>query len=151
MTTDSLEPATATPEDAKEELIDAFGFFDDWDDRYSYLIDLGRKLPTLPDAYKRDEFKLKGCQSQVWLAGEKRGERLHFHAVSDAAIVSGIIAILLQVYSDRTPDEIIRTEPDFIAKIGLDSHLSPTRKTGLAAMLGAIKGRAQAEVDAAEG
>ena len=68
MTTDSLEPATATPEEAQEELIDEFGFFDDWDDRYGYLIDLGRKLPELPDAYRRDEFKLKGCQSQVWLA-----------------------------------------------------------------------------------
>jgi cysteine desulfuration protein SufE len=151
MTTDSLEPATATPEEAQEELIDEFGFFDDWDDRYGYLIDLGRKLPELPDAYRRDEFKLKGCQSQVWLAGEKQGDRLHFHAVSDAAIVSGIIAVLLRVYSDRTADEILRTEPDFIAKIGLDSHLSPTRKNGLAAMLGAIKGRAQAEVDAAGG
>ena len=151
MTTDSLEPATATPEEAQEELIDEFGFFDDWDDRYGYLIDLGRKLPALPEAYRRDEFKLKGCQSQVWLAGEKRGDRLHFHAVSDAAIVSGIIAVLLRVYSDRTPDEILKTEPDFIAKIGLDSHLSPTRKNGLSAMLGAIKGRAQAEMDAAAG
>jgi len=142
-------PETATPGDAKEELVDEFGFFDDWDDRYAYLIDLGRKLPELPEEYRRDEFKLKGCQSQVWLAGEKRDDRLWFHAISDAAIVSGIIALLLRVYSGRTPQEIVDTEPDFIAEIGLDNHLSPTRKNGLGAMLTAIQSRARAELDAA--
>ena len=118
-------------------------------ERYQYLIDLGRKLPEFPEEYRRDEFKLKGCQSQVWLVGEKRDGRLVFHAISDAAIVSGIIAVLLRVYSNRTPGEIVATEPDFIAEIGLDAHLSPTRKNGLGAMLTAIKGRAQAELDAA--
>lgn len=136
-------------EDAQAELIDEFAFFDDWMDRYQYLIDLGRKLPELDEAYRRDEFKLKGCQSQVWFVGEKRGERLVFHAVSDAAIVTGLIAVLLRIYSNRTPDEIVATEPDFIAEIGLDDHLSPTRKNGLAAMLKAIRGRARAELDAA--
>ncbi len=131
------------------ELIDEFAFFDDWMQRYEYLIDLGRKLPPLDDAYKRDAFKLKGCQSQVWLAGEKRGDRLVFHAISDAAIVSGIIALLLRVYSNRTPSEIVATEPDFIPAIGLDAHLSPTRKNGLGAMLKAIKERARAELEAA--
>lgn len=131
------------------ELIDEFGFFDDWMQRYEYLIDLGRRLPPFPEEYRRDEFKLKGCQSQVWLVGEKRDGRLVFHAISDAAIVSGIIAVLLRVYSDRTPAEIVATEPDFIAAIGLDAHLSPTRKNGLGAMLKAIRGRARAELDTA--
>jgi len=148
-----MDAATNTanrPSIAEEqaELIEEFAFFDDWMQRYEYLIDLGRKLPPLPDEYRRDEFKLKGCQSQVWFVGEKRGGRLVFHAVSDAAIVSGIVALLLRIYSDRTPAEIVATEPDFIAAIGLDSHLSPTRKNGLGAMLKAIKGRAQAELDA---
>jgi cysteine desulfuration protein SufE len=133
----------------QEELIDEFAFFDDWMQRYEYLIDLGRKLPQLDEAFKRDEFKLKGCQSQVWLVGEKKGERLVFHAISDAAIVSGIIALLLRVYSNRTPQEIVDTDPDFIPAIGLDAHLSPTRKNGLGAMLTAIKERARAELDAA--
>lgn len=133
----------------QEELIGEFGFFDDWDDRYQYLIDLGRRLPAFPEEYRRDAFKLKGCQAQVWLVGEKRDDRLVFHAVSDAAIVSGIIAVLLRVYSNRTPQEIVATEPDFIAAIGLDEHLAMTRKNGLGAMLKAIKGRARAELEAA--
>jgi cysteine desulfuration protein SufE len=135
--------------DEQAELIGEFAFFDDWMERYEYLIDLGRRLPAFPEEYRRDEFKLKGCQSQVWLVGEKRDGRLVFHAISDAAIVSGIIAVLLRVYSDRTPEEIVAAEPDFIGAIGLDAHLSPTRKNGLGAMLKAIKGRAQAELDAA--
>ncbi len=144
--TATTRPSTA---EEQEELIGEFAFFDDWMERYQYLIDLGRKLPPFPEEYRRDEFKLKGCQSQVWLVGEKRDGRLVFHAISDAAIVSGIIAVLLRVYSDRTPEEIVATEPDFVAAIGLDQHLSPTRKNGLGAMLKAIKGRAQTELDAA--
>lgn len=133
----------------QEELIEEFAFFDDWMERYQFLIDLGRKLPDFPEEFRRDEFKLKGCQSQVWFVGEKRDNKLVFHAISDAAIVSGIIALLLRIYSERTPAEILATEPDFITAIGLDAHLSPTRKNGLGAMLAAIKQRAQAEVDAA--
>lgn len=146
MTADAPERSI---EAEQEELIDEFAFFDDWMQRYEYLIDLGRKLPPLDETYKRDEFKLKGCQSQVWLVGEKRGERLVFHAISDAAIVSGIIALLLRVYSNRTAQEIVATDPDFIPAIGLDSHLSPSRKNGLGAMLKAIKERATAELGAA--
>lgn len=146
MTADASQRPIA---EEQEELIDEFAFFDDWMQRYEYLIDLGRKLPQLDEAFKRDEFKLKGCQSQVWLVGEKKGERLVFHAISDAAIVSGIIALLLRVYSNRTPQEIVDTDPDFIPAIGLDAHLSPTRKNGLGAMLTAIKERARAELDAA--
>ena len=116
--------------------------FDDWMDRYQYLIDLGRKLP-FPEEYRQDSFKLKGCQSQVWFVGERVGDRLVFHAISDAAIVSGLIALLLRVYSNRTPDEIVATDPAFIREIGLEEHLSPTRKNGLGAMLTAIRSRAE--------
>lgn len=147
--TDAITTPAATIDEEQDDLIAEFGFFDDWMDRYQYLIDLGRKLPAFPEEYRRDEFKLKGCQSQVWFVGEKQDDRLVFHAISDAAIVSGLIAVLLRIYSNRTPDEIVRTEPDFIAEIGLDAHLSPTRKNGLGAMLQAIRARARAELDAA--
>jgi cysteine desulfuration protein SufE len=149
MTADTTAAPTQSIAEEQEELIGEFAFFDDWMERYQYLIDLGRRLPAFPEEYRRDEFKLKGCQSQVWLVGEKRDDRLVFHAISDAAIVSGIIAVLLRVYSNRTPSEIAAAEPEFITAIGLDAHLSPTRKNGLGAMLTAIKARARAELDAA--
>ncbi|WP_044283296.1 SufE family protein [Candidatus Endolissoclinum faulkneri] len=148
MSQDLLEDALKSSiEEEKAKLIEEFAFFDDWIERYEYLIDIGRKHPPLNAAYKIDEFKLSGCQSQVWLVAERLGDRLLFHATSDAAIVSGIIALLLRVYSNRTPEDIIVTKPDFIQAIGLDSHLSATRKSGLNAMLRAIKDRAQAELD----
>lgn len=129
--------------EVQQELIEEFAFFDDWTDRYQYLIDLGRKLPEFPPEWRTEEHRLHGCQSQVWIHHERRGDKLHFDAISDSAIVSGLIAILLRVYSDRRPEEIVATDPDFIAAIGLDSHLSPTRKNGLHAMLTAIRGTAQ--------
>ena len=140
--TNELAPPDSSIAEEQKDLIAEFGFFDDWMDRYQYLIDLGRKLPEMPAEYVRDEFKLKGCQSQVWFVGEAAGERLIFRAVSDAAIVSGLVAVLLRIYSNRTPQEILDTEPDFIAEIGLETHLSPTRKNGLGAMVKAIKHRA---------
>ena len=112
-------------------------------DKYQYLIDIGRKLPKMPEEYLRDEFKLKGCQSQVWFVGEAVDDRLVFRASSDAAIVSGLIAILLRIYSNRTPLEILSVKPSFIADIGLEEHLSPTRKNGLGAMLQSIMKRAE--------
>ena len=125
------------------ELIEEFGFFDNWLDKYQYLIDLGRKLPPLAEAeYRSEEYKLQGCQSQVWLHATETDGRLHFEAISDSAIVSGLIAILMRVYSDRSPAEILDTPPDFIDAIGLDAHLSPTRSNGLHAMIDAIKGHA---------
>jgi cysteine desulfuration protein SufE len=141
LTTEMAPPESSIAEE-QEDLIAEFSFFDDWMDRYQYLIDLGRKLPEMPEEYIRDEFKLKGCQSQVWFVGEAVGERLIFRAVSDAAIVSGLVAVLLRIYSNRTPREIMDTEPDFIAEIGLETHLSPTRKNGLGAMVKSIKHRA---------
>lgn len=121
------------------EIVEEFAFFDDWKDRYSYIIDLGRNLPDFPDAWKTDENKVSGCQSQVWFTAEEREGRLFFNAVSDAAIVSGLIALLLRVYSGRDPQTIAQTEPEFIARIGLAEHLSPTRSNGLHAMIRAIR------------
>ena len=128
--------------EAANEIIDEFGFLDDWQDRYQLLIDLGRRLPPLPAHYQTEEYRLRGCQSVVHFAAEANAGEIFFHAGSDAAIVQGLIALLLRVYSERTPDEIRDTEADFLSEIGLDSHLSPTRKTGLASMLTAIKAAA---------
>ena len=97
----------------------------------------------MPEEYLRDEFKLKGCQSQVWFVGETNEDRLIFRASSDAAIVAGLVAILLRMYSNRTPDEILSAPQSFIKDIGLEEHLSPTRKNGLGAMLQSIMQRAQ--------
>ena len=127
---------------AQDELIEEFELFDNWLDRYQYLIDMGRKLPEFPAAEKTEANRLHGCQSQVWLIATQRDDQLHFQAISDSAIVSGLIAILMRVYSGRKPAEIISTEPDFIAAIGLHEHLSPTRSNGLRAMIDAIKGHA---------
>lgn len=139
---------TMNAEQTQRELIEEFDLFDDWTDRYQYLIDLGRKLPAFPDAWRTEQYRLHGCQSQVWIHQERHGDLLHFDAISDSAIVSGLIALLLRVYSDRPPEEIVATEPDFVAAIGLDSHLSPTRKNGLHAMLQSIRGSAQAMLEA---
>ncbi len=128
--------------EAQEELIEEFELFDNWLDRYQYLIDLGRKLPEFPEDQKVEANRLHGCQSQVWLTAELRDAQLKFQAISDSAIVSGLIAILMRVYSGRAPADIIATEPDFIAAIGLHEHLSPTRSNGLRAMIDAIKGHA---------
>lgn len=124
---------------AQDEVIEEFAFFDDWMDRYQYLIDLGRRLPALTDAELIDENKIKGCQSQVWLVAAQDDGRLKFRAISDAAIVSGLIAVLLRIYSGRRPDDILNTPPDFISALNLEQHLSPTRSNGLAAMLTAIR------------
>jgi len=128
--------------DAQNDLIDEFQLFDNWLDKYQYLIDLGRKLPEFPDEYKTQEYRLHGCQSQVWLRATEDGDQLQFAAISDSAIVSGLIAVLMRVYSGRTPQDILGTAPDFIDAIGLDAHLSPTRSNGLHAMIDAIKGHA---------
>jgi cysteine desulfuration protein SufE len=124
---------------AQSELIEEFRFFDDWMDRYQYLIDLGRRLPEFPDEQKIDANKIRGCQSQVWFVAQQKGDRLEFEAISDAAIVSGLIAMLLRIYSGKRPQEILDTPPDFVAALGLETHLSPTRSTGLHSMLEAIR------------
>ena len=128
--------------DTERELVEEFALFDNWIDRYQYIIDLGRQLPAFPESEKREDRKIKGCQSQVWLVTRVVGERLEFQAVSDSAIVSGLIAILMRIYSGRPAREILATPPGFIKAIGLDQHLSPTRSNGLHAMLGAIRNAA---------
>lgn len=125
--------------EAQRELIADFELFEDWMDRYQYLIDLGRRLPDFPEELRTEENRIRGCQSQVWFVAEKKGDRLEFRAISDAAIVSGLIALLLRLYSGRRPQDILDTPPDFVAALQLESHLSPTRSNGLSSMLTAIR------------
>ena len=134
---------------AQEELVEEFQFFDNWMDRYQYLIDLGRRLPEFPEADRTEENKIKGCQSQVWFVADQRDGRLHFQAISDAAIVSGLIAVLLRIYSGRRPQEILDTPPEFVVALELEQHQSPTRSTGLSSMLDAIRAFAAEALQAA--
>lgn len=127
---------------AQREVIEEFSYFDDWLDRYQYLIDLGRKLPPLPAEELVDENLLDGCQSRVWLLIDGDERRLDIRANSDAAIVSGLIALLIRVYSGASARQILDSEPEFVAAIGLSDHLSPTRANGLHAMLQAIRAAA---------
>ena len=126
-----------------EDIVAEFAFFDDWEDRYQHLIDLGRRLPALDDRYKTEDYRLRGCQSVVHFAAEYDAPHMTYHAGSDAAIVQGLIAVMMRVYSCQTPQDIIATPPDFLNEIGLDEHLSPTRKNGLASMVTAIMASAQ--------
>lgn len=135
-----LEPTAAQAQAAIRE---EFAFFGDWSERYQYLIDLGRKLPPLPEAWKTEEHRLHGCQSLVWIVVKGDAERLDFHAISDSAIVSGLIYLALRVYSGRSAVEIEATQADYIADIGLAKHLSPTRSNGLAALLAFIRDQAR--------
>ncbi|MBO9662723.1 SufE family protein [Dokdonella sp.] len=141
------DPAEASAELAQAAIAEEFAFFGDWTERYQYLIDLGRKLPPLTDADKTEANRVQGCQSQVWLVAEGDAKRLDFRAVSDSSIVSGLIALLLRVYSGRAATEILATEPRFVEAIGLAKHLSPTRSNGLASMLAAVKQHARAALD----
>jgi cysteine desulfuration protein SufE len=143
-------PIEATATEAQAAIADEFAFFGDWTERYQYLIDLGRQLPPFPDERKTEENRVHGCQSMVWLIPSGDTSRMHFDAASDSAIVSGLIALVLRVYSDRSAREIVETEPAFIQEIGLAKHLSPTRSNGLAAMLARLKAYA-AEALAADG
>jgi len=124
---------------AQDELIEEFQFFDDWMDRYQYLIDLGRRLPEFPQAEQTDANKIRGCQSQVWFVASEKDGKLYFQAISDAAIVSGLIALLLRIYSGRKPRDILDTPPNFVTALDLEEHLSATRSNGLSSMLSAIR------------
>jgi cysteine desulfuration protein SufE len=122
-----------------KELIKEFEDFDNWDDRYAHIIKLGKQLAEFPEEFRTSKNKIEGCQSQVWIhAGLEEG-KIRIIADSDAMIVKGLIAILIKAYSDFTPAEILSTPPDFIKEIGIDNHLSPTRKNGLGAMLKQIQ------------
>lgn len=113
--------------------------FEDWDGKYEYLIDLGKDLPAISAEYKTDDYKIKGCQSQVWLHAELIGGRVRFTADSDAIITKGIIALLVRVFDDETPDAIAEADLQFINEIGLAQHLSPTRSNGLLSMIKQMK------------
>lgn len=132
-------PIEASALAAEQAIAEEFAFFDDWSERYQYLIDLGKRLPALPEAYKTEEHRLQGCQSMVWIVAEGNAERLDFRAISDSTIVSGLIYLALRVYSGRSAREIQTTPAEYIAKIGLAKHLSPTRSNGLAALLAFIQ------------
>ncbi len=138
------EPPEDSAEAAQAAIAEEFAYFGDWTERYQYLIDLGRKLPAFPDDAKDEGHQVQGCQSQVWLTASGDAARMEFRAISDSSIVSGLIALLLRVYSNRSADEIVDTEPRFIEAIGLSRHLSPTRSNGLAAMLATVKQYARA-------
>lgn len=125
--------------EAQEEIIDEFSMFDDWMQRYEYIIDLGKNLPLIDEQYKTDENIIKGCQSKVWLHADEDNGRVVFTADSDAILTKGIIAILIRVFSGHTPQEILDADTDFINEIGLKEHLSPTRANGLVSMIKQIK------------
>ena len=133
--------------DAKQSIIEEFSFFDGWMERYEYIIELGRNLEGLADELRTDDYKVPGCQSQVWFLADRRDGLIHFRADSDAMIVRGLIALLLRVYSDRRPEEILATPPDFFETIELGSHLSGSRANGLHAMVRRIQAFAHAFQD----
>jgi len=137
-----MNSTVPSAEQAQQEIAEEFAFFSDWSERYQYLIDLGRQLPPFPEPCKTEDYRVHGCQSMVWLVPSGDASKLHFEATSDSAIVSGLIALVLRVYSDRSAAEIVATEPAFVQSIGLARHLSPTRSNGLAAMLAKLKGYA---------
>ena len=130
--------------DQINELINDFSFFENWEDKYQYLIDLGRSVPAMSEDLKIDENKLKGCQSVVYFSNSYNNDgSITFVANSDAAIVQGLIALMLKVFSGKKPQEILDININFLEKIGLDEHLSPTRKNGLSSLISSIKNTAK--------
>lgn len=143
----STQPREASAQLAQEAIAEEFEFLGDWTERYQHLIDMGRLLPEFPEQDMQPGHQVHGCQSQVWLTVRGDNDCLQIRAISDSAIVSGLIALLLRVYSGRSAQEVVATKPDFINHIGLSQHLSPTRSNGLVAMLQAIRNAAQAALD----
>lgn len=128
-----------TIQDIQNDIIEEFSMFDDWVQRYEYMIELGKSLPLIDDQYKTEDHIIKGCQSKVWVHSELKDEMIVFTADSDAIITKGIIAILIRVFSNQSPKDIIEADVGFIDKIGLKEHLSPTRANGLVSMIKQIK------------
>lgn len=123
----------------QEEIIDEFSMFEDWEERYQYMIDLGKELPLIDPQHKTESHIIKGCQSKVWVHAEMEDDKVIFTADSDAIITKGIIAILIRAFSNQHPKDIIEANTDFIDKIGLKEHLSPTRANGLVSMIKQLK------------
>ena len=138
-----MEPQR-TIEEIEKEIVDDFSLLDSWDDKYEYIIDLGKKLPPLEEVHKIDENKVRGCQSTVWLAADSRGGRVFFKADSDAVIVKGLISMLITVLSGQTPDAIVEAKLGFINEIGMMGHLAQTRSNGLLSMVKQMKNYALA-------
>lgn len=128
-----------TIKEIQEEIIDEFSMFEDWMQRYEYLIDIGKSLPQIDETYRIDENLIKGCQSKVWLHAQLKNGLISYTADSDAILTKGIIALLLRIYSNQTPADVLANEPFFIDEIGLKEHLSPTRANGLVSMIKQIK------------
>jgi len=126
-------------QEAENKIIEEFALFDDWMDKYNYIIELGKSLPTIDDEYKTDKYLITGCQSQVWLQAEFRDGKIYFKADSDAIITKGIIYLLIRVLSGRTSEEILEAKLDYLDAIGLKQHLSPTRSNGLVSMIKQMK------------
>jgi cysteine desulfuration protein SufE len=132
---------TSTPsiKDIENEIVEEFSFFDEWDEKYAFIIDLGRKLAVLDEKYKTEENKIRGCQSQVWLNSYLDGDKVIYEADSDASIVKGLVYLLVRTLSGHHPEEIVSTDLTFLERIGMKQHLSPTRSNGLASMLKQMK------------
>ncbi len=128
-----------TIKEIQNEIIDEFSMFDDWMQRYEYIIELGKSLPLINEEYKTEENLIKGCQSKVWLHGEQKDDKIVFTADSDAILTKGIIAILIRAFSNQKPADIINADTQFIDEIGLKEHLSATRANGLVSMIKNIK------------
>jgi cysteine desulfuration protein SufE len=128
-----------TIKEIQDEIVDEFSMFDDWMQRYEYMIELGKSLPLIAEKHKTDDNIIKGCQSKVWVHAEMKDDKLLFSADSDAIITKGIIAILIRAFSNHTPAEIIDADTQFIDDIGLKEHLSPTRANGLVSMIKQLK------------
>ena len=131
-------------QEIEDEIVEDFSLFDDWDGKYEYIIDLGKKLAPLAEEHKKEENKVRGCQSTVWLVADYKDGKVYYHADSDAVIVKGLISMLIRVLSGHTPDEILSADMDFINKIGMTSHLAQTRSNGLLAMVKQMKNYALA-------
>lgn len=128
----------------QQEIVEEFSFFDNWEDKYSYIIDLGKNIPLISDEFKTEQYLIEGCQSRVWLQAEHKNDRVYFYADSDAIITKGIIAILIRAFSGQSAEDILVSDMSFIDKIGLKEHLSPTRANGLVSMISQMKLYAQA-------
>lgn len=126
-------------EETEKEIIEEFEMFEDWMERYEHIIELGKTLPLLEKRYKTDDKLIKGCQSRVWLHSQMDGGKIKFKADSDAIITKGLVALMVRVLNDHTPDEIINAKMEFVDKIGLKEHLSPTRSNGLVSMIKQMK------------
>ncbi|MBR4568729.1 MAG: SufE family protein [Bacteroidales bacterium] len=135
-----------TLKEVQEEIVDDFSMYDEWLDKYEYLIELGKNLASYPEEKKTDDRLIKGCQSRVWLDWNMEEGRLYFSADSDAIITKGIISLLISVYSDRTPEEIAADDFSFLGRIGLKENLSPTRANGLVSMIQTIRTAAESNL-----